>query len=640
MKLLFTSLFAVLVSTYSGAQIGRDFALPTPAEISMKDCAFDPEAPAVILLDKGFANYDDQYALLSDRHIRMKILKQDGMKHADVSVIFYSHNQFEFLHSIEAVTINVDEKGNREDFRVDKKSIYFRKINEYYSEMTFAFPQARVGSILEYKYSSTMKSYAGLRDWSFQSTLPVCLSGYYFRPAPNLEFTYRVQKKESYPIVVTKPDHDGFVYFEMKNIPGLTDEPYMDAREDYVQKIRFQITKYAGSFGNQNYMSSWNEVARELTANSEFGSELKVNIPDEQKTLLLSLSNKPSLERMRVIHDYIRRNFQWNRFIGIYAGSGLKNLYNKKTGSSTDINLALVNLLKEGGLEAYPMIVSERSNGRINVKTPFLKQFNNTYAAVIIDGKNYYLDATDMVTPCHLIPHSILNTTALIIRRNTGVLTEIREEKLKYSDNIFVYGVLSDDGTLSGKVRLVSQHYARAERLSRLTDKNQDVLDRMKKGKLNLELDSLEFINKETDTMDLEEKFNFKTALQTTDEYSFLPLSMFTGFEENPFILKERFSNINFGYKKVIYLNNTISLPPSYTVDALPKSIRLVNSDRTVDFIREVFYSAETSQLMARIKIDFTKSEYTADEYPDLKEFFKKMNDLLNEQVVLKKKSL
>ena len=90
----------------------------------------------------------------------------------------------------------------------------------------------------------------------------------------------------------------------------------------------------------------------------------------------------------------------------------------------------------------------------------------------------------------------------------------------------------------------------------------------------------------------------------------------------------------------MIILNNVVHLPAGYAVDALPKNVRLINADKTVNFTREIYYSAENSQLIARIKIDFSKSQYGSDEYPDVKEFFKKMSDLLNEQVVLKKKTL
>lgn len=638
MKRTFGLLILVLAATLTKAQIvGEDFGRLSAADIDMKECSFDPEASAVVLLDNGSSDYGTDYSLISYYHIRIKILKQEGMKYADVSIPYYSEDQFEFLHDVSAMTINIDEKGGRQEYKVDKNAIYFKKINAYNGQMTFAFPQARVGSILEYKYTSTMKHYGGLRDWLFQSRLPVCFSSFFLRPAPHLEFTYQVQKSPNYPIVITPSPHTG-VYFEMKNIPGLGNEPFMDSREDYVQKVRFQITKFSGMVGTQKYMSSWNEVAKQLTSHQDFGNELKTNLPEEQKLLVASIAGKSEIERMNLLFNYMRKNYQWSGFKGITAEPGLKALYSKKNGNSASVNLALVNLLKEAKLDAWPMIVSERKHGKINTKTPFLQQFNNTYAAVFIGGREYYLNATDPLTPPHLIPQNILNTTGLIVKRLTGILKEIQEENYRYNDNIYVTSVLDESGGLNGKVQLVSKDYARADRLSDYTDNIEKYIENLEQGAVNLDIDSLELLNKDTDTLPLEEKFSFKTGLQNTGDYSFLNLNMFTGFISNPFLTTERFSNINFGYKRRILLNNVVYLPPNFTVHALPKNLRLVNSDGTVSFNREILHTPGSEQLLARIKIEFNKSLYSVDEYPDVKEFFKKMVDLLNEQVVLKKK--
>lgn len=78
-----------------------------------------------------------------------------------------------------------------------------------------------------------------------------------------------------------------------------------------------------------------------------------------------------------------------------------------------------------------------------------------------------------------------------------------------------------------------------------------------------------------------------------------------------------------------------VNLPANFKVDALPKNIQLVNPDRTVTFTRQLFY--EKSQLMAVVKIDIDKSIYNIAEYPGVKDFFKQMTNLLNEQIVLKK---
>jgi hypothetical protein len=100
--------------------------------------------------------------------------------------------------------------------------------------------------------------------------------------------------------------------------------------------------------------------------------------------------------------------------------------------------------------------------------------------------------------------------------------------------------------------------------------------------------------------------------------------------------VNDRFSNINFGYKKTINLTYLINLPPNAKIDAIPKGIKLVNPGKTVTFTRQFFQ--EGSKLMAKIRVDIDKTLFGVDEYGQVQDFFKQMVNLMNEQVILKSK--
>jgi hypothetical protein len=72
-------------------------------------------------------------------------------------------------------------------------------------------------------------------------------------------------------------------------------------------------------------------------------------------------------------------------------------------------------------------------------------------------------------------------------------------------------------------------------------------------------------------------------------------------------------------------------------VDALPKNIRMVTPDTAFTLIRRV--EMQDNQLLTQIKFEIRNSYYSVEDYAMLKEFFKKMYDILDEQVVLKKKN-
>jgi hypothetical protein len=80
-----------------------------------------------------------------------------------------------------------------------------------------------------------------------------------------------------------------------------------------------------------------------------------------------------------------------------------------------------------------------------------------------------------------------------------------------------------------------------------------------------------------------------------------------------------------------------VHIPENMKIDALPKNVRLTTPDGSVVFSREVFLDEQTHKLLARMKVDINKSLFEVDKYADLKEFYKKMIGLMNEQVVLKR---
>jgi len=153
---------------------------------------------------------------------------------------------------------------------------------------------------------------------------------------------------------------------------------------------------------------------------------------------------------------------------------------------------------------------------------------------------------------------------------------------------------------------------------------------------VNIEVNNFNIKNEEAETLPFTQNFDFKTNIQSTGDYSFLSFNMFSGLQNNPFIVNDRFSNINFGYKKSVNLTYIINLPSNYKIDALPKNTKIVNPTNTVTFTRQ-FLQEGNSQIIAKIKVDIDKTLFSVNQYDEIKNFFKQMVNMMNEQVILKK---
>jgi hypothetical protein len=413
----------------------------------------------------------------------------------------------------------------------------------------------------------------------------------------------------------------------------------MDSRKDYLQKVLFQLSAYGKGDGFSNkYMTSWEEVNRELIRNSDFGGMIGKSIAGTELFIKDVITRSSELEKMTMVYNYVRSNINWNGGNSKFAPDGLKGAWQKKSGTAAEINFILLNLLKAAGLQADPLLVSERWHGRVDTKLPFIDQFNVMIVSLKINGTSYYLDARNKFTPAHIIPNSILNTTAFLVNKKSGSLVNISNESLGYKETVFTKLKITADGAVEGSTNVGSAEYARVKKQQQYSEDKSDFLnDNFKDAKLAVEIKKFDLKNADNDSLDFIQTCDFTSKLGTTGDYSFIPLNLFSGFTQNPFVRNERFSNVNFGYKRFVNVITEITLPKEFMVEGLPKSIQLTNPEKDIMMSRTIEYNKEEQKISAIIRIEFSKSLYMAEDYPVLQAFYKKMFEYLDEPVLLKK---
>ncbi len=266
-----------------------------------KECPFDKEATAVVFVDEAVSDYNEQYNLVTYHHVKLKILKDKGVEYGNVEIPFYREDDFENIYSVEGTIYN---NGNVLSSRkLDKKSVYTQKENKYWGEVKFAFPEVKVGSIIEYTYESSKKTYGGLKEWIFQQEIPVLRSSYLVSILPNTEFAYSVQKSPEMNIAIKPNNSEGKVSFEMDNIAGLRDEKYIDSKNDYLQKVSFQLSK----FRDTKIMHTWDQVNNEMFTSADFYGQLKKNVPGTDDFIKNVKQDSVELNRMKKVYSLCKR---------------------------------------------------------------------------------------------------------------------------------------------------------------------------------------------------------------------------------------------------------------------------------------------------------------------------------------------
>jgi hypothetical protein len=633
------------------AQKGKKYADPNlpaygqveKADLEMKECDFDDKAEAMVLVDDGVMEFVDGFDL--KRRVRIKILNNKGLDWANVRISFYNiAGGMNYISDIEAQTYNLDASGAVVTTKLDKKLIYEKKLNKRVSEKVFSFPDAKVGSIIEYKYTNHN---AGLVDWYFQRSIPVRYSRFI------LDFPNEVEVKavpvcsHQYQKLNNNSSTRTMDIYTMSKVPAFRDEPYIINEDFYRDRLETKVVAYNFNGRRTSRVLNWVQVIKFLMEDEDFGVQIKKNIPrtadlDEKLKTISS-----PYEKMKVIYKYVQSNMQWNEYTGIWALDGVKSAWKDKKGTTGEINLILVNLLKEAGLSVHPILVSTHNHGVVNstdagtVGYPGYRQFNKVAAYVEIDGTPYVLDATQKDTPVHLIPADILMTEGLVIEKyetfDWGWKT-MWKNNASAKSTIWIKGAIDAAAKMSGEATITSYDYARLARIeSAKAGKEKYIQKYVSDASNGLAIEGIEFANLESDSLPLVQKIKFNQTLNAAGDYKYFSINLLTGLEKNPFVADNRAADVFFGYNQNFEISGTFTLPDGFQFDELPKNIKMIMPDTSVVISR--LSQVYENMLQTRIQIEFKKPVFTAAEYPDLQEFYHRLFDLLNEQFVVRKKS-
>ncbi len=652
-------LFLLLTNLQTTAQKGQPgFGKVDKADLELKDCAFDKGADAMVLIDYGNIYYDrgtvgfSAFKTVFERRTRIKILKEKGISQADIEIPFYTHNNEEKIYRLNANTYNLDESGKMLTTEVKKSSIYSKKIDGNYSKMIIAFPEVKVGSIIEYSYIIERETY-NLRNWYFQGRIPVRYSEYQLK-IPQI-FRFSVQPSVIDPVEDKQEVIDesismdeGFIQtkslksnYIMRNLPGVRDEPFMGSAKDYMQRLEFQMTQI---YYNENHIVDlslkWQDVIKNrLTKDDDFGLQLEKNVTAAKSFLEEANQIADAEMRMKFIYNYIRKSVSWNGDEDyVYTDNGIVKTWETKTGNVADINLLLIKILNDAGIKATPILFSTRNHGLVTPHYPYINQFNTVMAYVLIKDKIFVLDATDKVINYKLVPEKVVNTNGFIVEGENGKWKDILAGKSKYRVMAAVQGEIDETGKMTGNGLVNCYDYARVQRIKEWNEDNQKFRnDYFIKSYPGLQIEDIVINNVDTDSLPLEQKIKFSATLNSSGEYRYFNFNLFSDLEKNPFIADTRVSDIDFGIHQGYTIFGNYTIPPAYIFDGVPENITMTTSDNGIVFSRTV--QVESNLLNVRMTLDFKKTFYTADSYPEFKEFYKKLFDKLNEQVVIKKKT-
>ncbi|HWC51959.1 MAG TPA: transglutaminase domain-containing protein [Chitinophagaceae bacterium] len=666
-SLLFLTTF-LLICFYSIAQgkAKNHFDKIRIEDFEQKIYSIDSNADAIIIADVGNTDFTGNnkgwFSLVFERHMRVKVLSGKALSISTIRIPLYVNgDEKEKLSDLEGVTYNL-ENGSVVESQLDKKDIFEDKIDKNHIEIKFSMPVVKDGSIFDIAYTITSDFDFNLQPWAFQHINYPCLWSEYTVTIPNLlnyvflkqgihKFFLEDSKKSSkvYKMTSASGSYYGQIgqdmtvsaftlqyHWIMKDIPGFKTQDYITTPANYLDKIQFQLFQISNGETTRTVLNTWTTLAEQLRNRDDFGASLSAENYWLEKDLASIVNGAADdLAVAKKIFYYVKDNFT-NTGNSIFLESGLESIYKNRKGSVGEINLLLIAMLRKIGLDADPVLLSTKDHGLVYKDYPLVSNFNYLIARLVINGKEYYLDASNRRLGFNRLERYCYNGNARVVDLKATSL-DFNADSIVDRKVISVIGNNENPSILAGSVKITPGYYqsldyrdsvamySNKEDFVKTLSNQQTEISKIS----NCEIDSL---NNPEEPLSI--KYDFTMNLAAPNLYINPMFGL--GRNANPFKSEERVYPIDFptAIDEIYTLN--FDVPKGYEVVGLPKSMLLkLNENKDAIFEYQVF--KENAQIFLRARLQVKRTHFHAEAYSGLRQFFDIVIRKYNEQIVCKK---
>lgn len=662
-------LLAALI-TFTTTATAQDYKLGsvTREELEEKAHPTDASAPAAVLFSRCTNSmlYTESsgFQLVTEVDMKIKIYKKEGYEYANKTVSYYnSETDKETVSVTKALTYNL-VNGKIEKTKLKSEGEFTETLNKNWRAKKIMMPDVKEGSVVEYRYTITSPFLSVMPDWMFQQEIPVNTSKlitripeyYVFKPSfrgyymPQISKTgatksiYSTTKERSGTYVTqTKFSTDKLDYQEesieytLNNLPALKDESFVSNIDTYAAGIEHEISIIR--YPNQpikSFSSSWEDVAKTIYKNDDFGAELNKSGYYEDAVKPIIAAAKTPQEKIAALFVFVKGHMNWNENYGYSCRDGVRKAFKDKTGNVAEINLMLTSMLRSAGLDANPVLISTRSQ-----KVPLFPShsaFNYVVCGVKVGESVVLLDATSKNSMPNVLPTRALNWVGRMIKEN-GTVQEINLVPASLSrENITVMAKVESNGKCSGRTRYqYTDQNALRFRENVVGTSTESYLERLEKRYNGLEVAGYKTQDEKDLTKPVMEEYEFSNGSGVEiigDKLYISPMLYFTQ-SQNPFKLDKRDYPIDFIYPQQEKYMVSIALPEGYVIESIPQSAAVNMEENIGSFRYSMQPQGKGVQVMMSMDINYPVIPATY--YETLKSFFQKMIEKQSEKIVLKK---
>lgn len=670
-----TSLLVTLLVLAEATTMAQTTSESAPIEwgqVNKEDFLFTcrdtfPDASSITLCSYGQTYVIGKLETRTVVHVRFAVLHSDGIERANVSIPFWTgkskgtevkkrssgsyggDSDGDKVQDVKGFVYNLDEQGEIVKSELISDQVFVKDYSDIIKNgmVSFALPNIKIGSIAEYSYVIVRQYAFSLKTWSFQDDYP-CLHSEYRVSFPD-ERSYAIIKKgalkdkiEISPSVLTDKNALGaqskVIKYMLNNAPGMPDEPFITSMDNYRTKLIIQLSEYYDPYSNSNkkVISTWDQLVSTLRYSDFFGRQLNRNSGLFKENESLYEGSISETEKIKNCYNLIRNHFRCNGSYAVFAETNLKDAYSAGVGSSAEINLALAVLLKNAGLEPKMALVSTRDHGTVNENYPFISQFNHVICLVELEGKTFFLDASDQEGDYQFPPAEIVDCRAFVIDNKNPEFINITTEAIY--DRFFMCSAKFDGDSLAGKLQFKYKGYAASIQRAKMNKDGDDYLQKMVNKHELLFLSNPMFVNEKDTDKPLLLQVDFAYNMNTTTNPGLIYLNPFSlyGDFKNEFTALTRQIPVEFNYPISITYMYNITVPEGYVVDYIPENTAVSNQDNSASVM--VYYQNVGGIIQIKTELHINKLSFQPSEYENLKTISELWEQKHDEMIVLKMK--
>ena len=645
------------------------YGKPSKEELLFTTYTPDTTATALYLFHQGQSNftYHDGFQLITEHWIRIKILKPQGTAYADVSVPFYAPTDKEEgeerASEVEGCSYNM-ENGKCVKTPMKRESISFERIDNRYKILKFSLPAVKEGTIIEYHYKLYSDYFIHIDNWMMQEELPMLYNQYKIT-IPNV-FIYNIelrgkdyiqmkQKESALHATAREGGTAGInkdftilaqeTTFISQNLPAIRqDEPYCWCPEDYKVQISFDLqgTNFPGK-EYEPYSQKWEDVDKQLLKpeNTQFGEHLSLTNPFRPETKQAYNSEMNFEEKIICAFQVLKKKMAWNGRYQLYSKE-LEKVIKKGSGSNADLNFILISILKDFGLEAYPVVMSRRSSGMLPYNFPSLQKLNTFFVAIhdINKQKYVFLDSSMDVPAFNILPLELsVNKARILSRKEKEENKWVNVMALSNNKSFMKIDARIEGDQVKGHRSTVLYGQEAVEYQANAKHKQDSLVsnpeNKISSQKEQLTVTNLKVKKQENDWALIEEEFDFVLQVNRTDNHLYINPMLFPQLKSNPFIQTERVLPIEFPYPYKFTMLSTLTLPEGYEVEELPQpqAIRSEGDGLQCKYMIQ----KQGNTILLNYVFHLKGYIFLSEQYKQLQELWTKVIEKNNALIVLKK---